>query len=227
MNAKKPPLVIDMISDTVCPWCYVGFRGLDWAVMGLSFNYDISVRYRPYRLDPDIPPEGRDRAATIARKFPDAEQRAQVLGALKEAMLDVGLDFLPETPARIPDTTDSHRLIRWAQEEDKGREMKGALFDAYWQHGEDISHLEVLTQVVTEVGLDAVGYRERLKSPEDREAVRQDAAEYRGAGTIQGVPTFIVNEQLGFQGALPKAELLGGIRQLAEESTPPDLEEDD
>ena len=89
------------------------------------------------------------------------------------------------------------------------------------------SHLEVLTQVVTEVGLDAVGYRERLKSPEDREAVRQEAAEYRGAGTIQGVPTFIVNEQLGFQGALPKAELLGGIRQLAEESTPPDLEEDD
>lgn len=210
-------LVIDMVSDLVCPWCYIGFRGLDWAKMALSFNYQVDIRYRPYRLDPETPPEGRDRRTTLERKFPDPVQRAEMDMALKNAMGDVGLDFSVDRPQRLPDTTDAHRLIRWAQEAGLGHDMKAALFEAYWQHGEDIGERDVLVQVASVAELDPEEVCARLATTDDREAVRQEAAEMRRGG-INGVPGFIVNELAGFEGALPKAELLENIRILAEET---------
>lgn len=219
MTGDRPQLIIDMVSDLVCPWCYIGFRGLDWAKMALSFEYTLSVRYRPYRLDPDTPTEGRDRSATLARKFPDSDQRNAMKTALQGAMADVGLSFDPDLPVRLPDTTDAHRLILWATEKGQDHAVKAALFEAYWHHGEDIGRPEVLAQVAEVSGLDGEVLRARLATTEDREAVRQEAAELRGGG-LKGVPGFIVNEQAGFEGALPKAELLSALRQLATETEP-------
>lgn len=216
VSNTRPPLVIDMVSDPVCPWCYVGFRSLGWALMALSFDYDLTVRYRPYRLDPTTPPAGRDRASTLARKFPDPTHREQMKAALEAAMVDAGLNFSTDTPTRLPDTTDAHRLIRWSHETAQQRDMVGALFEAYWQHGEDLGQHDVLVAATLSLGLDGDEIRARLQSDEDRQEVQQEAQGFRDGG-VDGVPTFIINEQTGFAGALPKAKLLEALRQLASE----------
>ncbi|MEM9988329.1 MAG: DsbA family oxidoreductase, partial [Pseudomonadota bacterium] len=195
---------------------YIGFRGLDWATMALSFEFDLKVHYRPFRLDADTPSGGKDRAATLARKFPDPEVRAQMEKALKEAMLDVGLEFDLRTPTLIPDTTDAHRLLRWAHEEEVPHDMAAALFEAYWQHGEDLSQHDVLCMVAERAGLDKTAIVKRLNSHEDVKDVQEEAADFR-AGGVAGVPAYIVNEQTGFEGALPKAQLLEALRKLAAE----------
>jgi predicted DsbA family dithiol-disulfide isomerase len=221
MTTSRKKLTLDIVLDVVCPWCYIGFRGLDWARMALSFDYTLDVRFRPYRLDPECPPEGRDHESTLARKFPDPAVRLASKKALVDAMQDVGLSFDPETPSRLPDTTDSHRLIRWAAEEGLAHEVVAGLFEAYWQHGEDVSRPDVLAQIASAAGLDEDEIRQRLATSEDRDAVRQEAAELRGGG-LAGVPGFIINEAAGFEGALPKADLLAAIRQMAEETVAPD-----
>ena len=220
MPSHREPLVIDLVSDFVCPWCYIGFRALDWAKMALSFQYTLNVRYRPYRLDPGISPEGRDRKATLEAKFPDISQRQKIQEALNEAMQDVGLNFDPQLPERLPDTTDAHRLVRWAGEEGLAHEAVAALFDAYWQSGMDISRAEVLNIAADEAGLDGADMVRRLETGEDRDAVRQEAAELRGGG-VRGVPAFIINETAGFEGALRKGALIESLRILAAETAAP------
>jgi predicted DsbA family dithiol-disulfide isomerase len=218
LETGRPPLTIDFVSDPICPWCYIGFRALDWAAMALSFEFDLEVRYRPYRLDPDTPAEGRDRHARIVEKYPDANHRQQMQEALGAAMRDVGLSFDPALPARIPDATDAHRLVRWAHEEGLAREVLGAVFEAYWLHGEDISHPDVLMEAGAAAGLPAAAIGQRLASREDRSDVVEEAAAFRQGG-VRGIPAFIVNEETGFEGALPKDELLAALRTLGREAS--------
>ena len=217
----RPPLVLDMVSDPVCPWCYVGLASLDWALMALGFQYDITLRFRPYRLAPDTPPGGMDRAEALAAKFPDPGARAQARAAIIEAGRMAGVTFDPDTPERLPDTTDAHRVLRWSHEADLQRETKRAVMDAYWQRGEDIGERAVLARLAGRVGLDEGDINARLASDEDRADVAEEAAAFR-AGGVDGVPTFIVNEQTGFAGALPKDQLTEAIRQLAEAGRAPD-----
>ena len=208
----------------MCPWCYVGLASLDWALMALSFERDVTLRFRPYRLVPDTPAEGQDRAAAVAAKFPDAARRAEMRRAITEAGAAAGVTFDPDTPERLPDTTDAHRLIRWAHEEGIQREVKRAVMDAYWQRGEDIGDRGVLARVAGRAGMDEDAVAARLASEEDRTDVAEEAAAFR-AGGVDGVPTFIVNEQAGFAGALPKDQLLAALRQLADETEPPGVAE--
>ena len=209
-----------MVSDPVCPWCYVGLASLDWALMALSFERDVALRFRPYRLAPDTPPEGRDRAEALTAKFPDAGQRARARAAIIEAGRAAGVTFDPDTPERLPDTTDAHRVIRWAHEDGAQRAVKRGVMDAYWQRGEDIGDRAVLARVAGGAGMDREAVAARLDTQEDRTDVAEEAAGFR-AGGVDGVPTFIVNERTGFAGALPKDELLAALRQLAGETEAP------
>jgi predicted DsbA family dithiol-disulfide isomerase len=219
---EQPPhsqnvLVIDMVSDPVCPWCYVGWASLGWAAMALSFEHELLIRYRPYRLAPDTPPGGLDREAALAAKYPDPAARAQMREALMEAARSAGVNFNPETPERLPDTTDAHRLIRWAHEENLQREVTGEIFAAYWQRGQDIGRRDVLVEAARRAGLDHGDIEARLATSEDKSDVAEEAAAFRRGG-VDGVPTFIVNEEAGFAGALPKDELLAALKQLAAET---------
>ena len=209
-----------MVSDPVCPWCYVGLASLDWALMALGFEREVALRFRPYRLAPDTPPGGRDRAEALAAKFPDADQRANARAAIMEAGRAAGVTFDPDTPERLPDTTDAHRVIRWAHEEGVQREVKRAVMDAYWQRGADIGDRDVLARAAGAGGMDADAVAARLATEEDRTDVAEEAASFR-AGGVDGVPTFIVNERTGFAGALPKDQLLAALRQLASETDAP------
>ena len=211
---RAEPLVIDVVSDPVCPWCYVGHAALGFALMALSFEGEVALRYRPYRLAPDTPAGGEDRDERMRRKFPDEAQRAVMREALIEAGRQAGVSFDPATPGRLPDTTDAHRVIRWSHEEGLQREVAGAIFEAYWQRGEDIGERAVLAAAAARAGMSADAVRERLETDEDVRDVAEEAQAFREGG-VTGVPTFIVNEREGFAGALPKDQLLDAIRQLA------------
>lgn len=213
---EDAPLTIDVVSDPVCPWCYVGHAALGFALMALSFEGPVALRYRPYRLAPDTPPGGEDRDAVMARKFPDEAQREAMREALAEAARGAGVSFDPMTPGRLPDTTDAHRVIRWSHEEGQQREVAGAIFEAYWQRGEDIGEHAVLAGAAARGGMDRQAVLDRLGTDEDRDDVAEEAAAFR-AGGVSGVPTFIVNEARGFAGALPKDQLLAAIRALVAE----------
>ena len=210
----KDILTIDMVSDPVCPWCYVGHAALGFALMALSFEGPVALRYRPYRLAPDTPPGGRDRAAALAAKFPDGDQREAMRAALIDAGTSAGVSFDPSAPERLPDTTDAHRVIRWSHEDGHQRDVAGAIFEAYWRRGEDIGGHAVLAAAAARGGMDRAAVLDRLATDEDRADVAEEAAAFR-AGGVTGVPTFIVNEAQGFAGALPKDQLLAAIRQLA------------
>ena len=219
-NTEKPPLIIDMVSDPVCPWCFIGKRALDRALMALSFSHDLIVRYRPYQLSPETPSGGVDRAAHLEKKFPDAAHRDQMSAALTDAAQKAGVDFDPAAPAILPNTLDAHRVIRWAYESVLQREVAEAIFAGYWQQGADIGDGETLARLAGSAGMDADDVRARLASDEDKADVREEIDGFR-AGGVTGVPTFIVNEQAGFAGALPPDQLLETLRQIAGETTPP------
>jgi predicted DsbA family dithiol-disulfide isomerase len=217
MTEEKPRLIIDMVADPVCPWCYVGKRSLDRAAMALSFSHDVVVRYRPYQLAPETPAEGMDRKKRMEEKFPDPAQRAQMAEALKEAARVAGVNFDPALPGILPNTINALRLLRWAHLEGVHQEVAEALFAEYWQRGQDIADIDVLADIAGKAGMDKDAIAEQLCSDEDRKDILEEADAFRQGG-VTGVPTFIVNEQAGFAGALPPDQLLNALRQLASET---------
>lgn len=215
--SEKPLLTIDVVSDPVCPWCYVGKRSLDRALMALSFSYELDVRFRPFQLAPDLPPEGVDRAAYYAKKFPDVDKREQARTALEAAARQVGLALDSRLPQWQPNVLDALRLIRWSHEEGCQSSVVEAIFNAFWMRGLDIGAPEVLADIGAEEGMDRASLLARLSTQEDAGALKEEIADFR-AGGVSGVPTFIVNEQTGFAGAHPPDVLLDAFRKLATET---------
>ncbi len=216
-SEDRPLLVVDMVIDPVCPWCYVGKRALDRALMALSFNFTLAVRYRPFMLVPDVPLDGLDRALRLSQIYPDEAKRAAAHEALLNAAKEAALDFDPTLPKRIPHTIDALRLLRWSHEDGLQGEMAEGLFAAYWQEGADLSDIETLTAIAGAVGMDRTIARGRLKSTDEIDDTLEEAKAFRKGG-VNGVPTFIVNEAQGFAGAIPPDQLLTALRQLAAES---------
>lgn len=220
MDMPEQRLIIDMVSDFVCPWCFIGKRSLDRAAAALSLSQPLVVRYRPYFLAPDTPPEGRDRQAAVAEKFPDPETRRTMTEALTEAARQAGLDFDPGAPQHLPNTLDAHRVMRWAHLAGRHQYFAETAFAGYWLHGADLGEAETLARLAGIAGMDQAETARRLATDEDRADTAEEAAAFR-AGGVDGVPTFIVNEQSGFAGALPPAELLENLTLLARETAKP------
>ncbi len=213
----KPRIIIDMVADPLCPWCYVGKRALDRVLMALSFSHDVVVRYRPYQLAPDTPQQGVSRRDYLERKFPDAAQRDQMAMVLKDAARHAGLDFDPALPALQPNSLNSLRLWRWSHYDGLQIETAEGIFAAYWKEGADIGSPEILAEIAQKVGLDADESLARLQTREDVQDINEEVASFR-AGGVDSVPTYIVNESAGFAGALPPDQLLSTIRDLAAET---------
>lgn len=209
---EKPLLTIDMVSDPVCPWCYIGKRSLDRAVMALSFEYNVMRRFRPYQLRADTPMEGVDRHAHYKKMFPDETQMRQVMDGMAESARLAGVNFDPMTPEILPNTIHAHRMIRLAHFDDKQDEMVEALFEAYWVKGADIGDIDVLSKFAGVMGKTVPDVKAYLEGKEDLAEIQDEANEFRNGG-VSGVPTFIINEQTGFAGALPPDQLLNAIRQ--------------
>ncbi|WP_431301744.1 DsbA family oxidoreductase [Sediminicoccus sp. BL-A-41-H5] len=189
------PRRIDVISDAICPWCWIGKRQMERALALLDQPF--SIHWRPYQLNPDMPVEGVERAAYRAAKFGSVERGRELDANVAEAGRAVGLEFRHDRMLRTPNTIAAHRLIRWAGE--KQNDMVEALFQAYFHDGQDIGDHATLAAIAATLGLDAAAF---LASDEQADEVRAEDAHFRRIG-INGVPSFALDGQVMFSGAYP------------------------
>ncbi len=209
------PVTIDVISDVVCPWCYLGKRRLARAV-GLLPEIPVVVRWRPFRLDPTIPPEGVARADYLTAKFGSLEALDESHRQLSARGQEEGIAYNFDRITRSPNTMDAHRLVRWAAAEGVQDDMVERLFAAYFSEGLDVGDPAVLADLAADVGLDGGAVAARLAGEEDREMI---AAEIENAYRIgvSGVPCYIIDRRLAVTGAHPAEVLVQAIEQAVVE----------
>ena len=210
---------IDIVSDTVCPWCYIGKRRIQRA-MALRPDVKFDVVWRPYRLDPSIPREGVDRRAYLKAKFVDSPRTSAMGDAICSEGESEGIAFAFDKIARSPNTLDSHRLIRWAASAGVQNDVVERLFQAYFLEGHDIGSSAVLSEVAGKAGMDGELVGKLLSGDADLESVEREAGLANEMG-ITGVPTFIFDSKFMISGAR-EAELLVRIidRACASEPVP-------
>jgi predicted DsbA family dithiol-disulfide isomerase len=204
---------IDIVSDAICPWCYIGKRQLERALAllhaeGLRFT----VRWNPFQLNPDMPKEGADRAAYRAAKFGSAERAAELDARVAEAARGVGLAFRPDLMARTPNTLDAHRLIWFAGRRGMQDQVMEAVFAAYFTKGRDIGQAEVLAECGGEAGLDPVEAREFLAGDHAAAEMRAADRAAREAG-VNGVPSFFLDGYGLLSGAVPAERMAEALRR--------------
>jgi predicted DsbA family dithiol-disulfide isomerase len=191
---------LDVVSDTVCPWCYIGKRRLDEA-LAIRGQGGITLRWRPFQLDASIPDEGYDRKAYMQKKFGSDPDRARSIGnTIKEYGEALGIAFNFDKIERAPNTLDSHRLIRWAGTAGCQNEMVDILFRRYFTDAEDIGKRDVLLDAAAEAGMDTDFVADLLERGADRELILKEDALAREMG-IQGVPSFVINAKWVMVGA--------------------------
>ncbi len=195
-------LHIEMVSDLVCPWCWVGLRRLKGAIE-LVPEIEVEILFRPYELDPTIPPGGTDYKAYMKSRF-GSDQGRDRANQMRDLLIQYGQeDGIPFDFEKItwrPNSFNAHRLVRWGQGQNLGLETKEALFEAYFSKGLDIGDHEVLVTLAAQVGLDPNIVSDLLASDADVDTTRQEQELFRQMG-ISGVPTFIAHRQIAVQGA--------------------------
>ena len=196
-----PPLEVDVISDVMCPWCFIGKRRLERA-MELVPERPFEIRWRPFQLDATIPPDGMDRQAYLERKFGGAENAQRLYNQIGTVGAEVGIDFAFDRIRRTPNTVNAHRLIRLGAHHDREDAVVERLFRAYFLEGGDIGDPGLLSELAGDAGLDAQEAARFLAGDEERTAVETEDFSGRQAG-ITGVPTFIVNRRHAVPGAQP------------------------
>jgi predicted DsbA family dithiol-disulfide isomerase len=205
---------IDVISDTVCPWCYIGKRRLARA-LEMRPEVDFDVQWRPYFLDPNVPAEGVDRRAYMAAKFSDSTRRAAMTEALKAEGAKEGIVFEFDKIERRPSTSDSHRLIRWAATAGIQDAVVERLFAAYFLEGRDIGDPAVLEFLAADAGMDSLEVAELLAGDTDLANVEREA-KLAGEMGITGVPTFIFASKFVLSGAREPEALVQAIDKALE-----------
>jgi predicted DsbA family dithiol-disulfide isomerase len=208
-------LTIDIVSDVVCPWCYIGKRRIENALK-LVPDVPVEVNFRPFFLNPWVPREGISREEYLTTKFGSVEAYHGIAQRVVIAAGEEGLIYRPENVKRQPNTIDCHRLIHWAEAIGKAPEMKQRLMELYFRDGGDLTDTEVLVKAAADIDLDADDVRKRLATDEDValiSALAQDAAN-KG---IQGVPTYVFAQKYAVSGAQDPAMLARAIRQVSAE----------
>lgn len=198
MTEAGDVLTVDVVSDVVCPWCYLGEKRLEAALA--EETRPVALRWRPYQLDPTIPSGGLDRTEYMERKFGRDGRLKSVHDHLARLGAEVGISFAFDRIERAPNTLDAHRLIRWAASADAQRQVVDRLFRAYFVEGRDVGDRAVLLDVAAASGLDADVVDKRLGEGADVDAVRREIAEAQAIG-VTGVPFFIFAGRVGVPGA--------------------------
>ncbi|MEX6633151.1 DsbA family oxidoreductase [Hyphococcus lacteus] len=219
-ETDRPRILVDIVSDPVCPWCYVGLKSFFMARERLKDEFIVLPRVRAYQLNPDTPIEGVDRQAYYEKKFPDEQQRTEMAHQLKAAAIGAGFAFDPSKPTFLPNTLKAHQLIRLAHFDGAQERLALALYGAYWNDGANIGDDDTLVQIAIDAGLDGENALRDLKNPTSAKEVKAEADAFRQAG-VTGVPTFIVNERTGFSGALPPARLADTLREALKAPSQP------
>jgi len=208
-------LRIDVVSDVVCPWCYIGKHRLEQA-LSLVQDVPVDVYWHPYFLNPWVPREGISREDYLKTKFGSVEAYEKIAGRVGDAARQEGLAYNNDLVKRQPNTIDCHRLIHWADGQGKAAQMKQRLMELYFRDGGDLTDSETLVKAAVDVGLDAETVRRRLSTDEDVDLVTSQAQDAAAKG-IQGVPTFVFAQKYAVSGAQPPEQLAAAIRQVAAE----------
>jgi predicted DsbA family dithiol-disulfide isomerase len=208
---------IDIVSDVVCPWCYIGKRRLERALATLRKSepaLDVTLRWHPFQLNPDLPRAGIDRRSYLDAKFGGPSRAAQIYERVREAGRESGLALAFDRIERQPNTLDAHRLIAWAQRENPARagDLVERLFHAYFVEGAFVGDADTLATLAADAGYDREGAAAMLASDALRDEVAAADERARSLG-IQGVPFFVFDGRVAVSGAHVPATMLDGISQ--------------
>ena len=225
MNAAAAAevLTIDVISDVVCPWCYIGRRRLGTALTQFAAEAPRVrpiVSWHPFQLNPDLPREGIDRQLYLERKFGGARSAADIYARVVAAGKSVGIDFAFDRIALQPNTLDAHRLISWAQAQGSAEEVVERLFRAYFIEGRSVGERDVLVEVAAEAGLPAQAAHAHLASNDGAATVAEMDRRVRELG-VTGVPFFIFGGKLAVSGAHEPHVLAGAMAQALQQPDQP------
>ncbi len=225
--AAPEPLMIDIVSDVVCPWCYIGKRKLEAALAlaqaaGLP---PVQIRWHPFQLNPDLPEAGMPRKQYLEEKFGGPARAAEIYARVHAAGVAVGLDLNFDAIKQQANTLAAHALIAFAQEHSRngpdnamGNTVKERLMQAYFVQGRFIGSMDVLTEFAVEAGLDGNAARAYINDPTHRASVAKADAQARQMG-ISGVPFFVFNGQVAVSGAQDPQTLLTAMRQACKSPT--------
>ena len=209
-------LTVDVTSDVICPWCYIGKRRLEKAIASFAGRADLRVRWHPFELNPSMPQEGMNRKEYRAAKFGSWERSLALDAQVTEVGRAEGLSFAFDRAERTPNTLDSHRLILLAEQENVQDAVVEALFWAYFTEGRDIGHTPTLLDVVAGAGLDRDRAEVLLSGDEGIEAIRESERQAQASG-VQGVPLFLINEQIALSGAQDPSVFLAAFERVGAE----------
>jgi predicted DsbA family dithiol-disulfide isomerase len=190
---------IDIISDIVCPWCFIGKRRIEKALV-MRPEIEAEITWRPFQLNPDMPAEGMARADYIATKFGDSGHSRRIHQTIAEAGATVGIDFAFDKIKRSPNTRNAHRLIRYATRQGAGTEIVTRLFEGYFLQGRDVGDIAALAKIAGEAGLDERETRTFLSGDSERDEIVAEDRNARRLG-INAVPCFIFAGQYAISGA--------------------------
>ncbi|VTT98789.1 dsba oxidoreductase : Putative dithiol-disulfide isomerase involved in polyketide biosynthesis OS=Singulisphaera acidiphila (strain ATCC BAA-1392 / DSM 18658 / VKM B-2454 / MOB10) GN=Sinac_7138 PE=4 SV=1: DSBA [Gemmataceae bacterium] len=207
-------VTIDIYSDVICPWCYIGKRRMEKGLAGRA----ATVRWHPFELNPKMPPEGIERRAYRIKKFGSWERSLELDAQVGRAFAGEGLMFNPEKMARTPNTFDAHRIIWRAGEKGVQDTVVEALFKAYFTDGRNLSDRATLAAVAVTGGLDAKEVDEVLAGDRGAAEVREWEQKGQRLG-ISGVPFFVINGTVALSGAQPPEMFRAAIEQASETST--------
>jgi len=203
---------IDVISDVVCPWCFIGKRRLGLAIE--NSGLDVELHYHPYDINPSMPEEGRERLAHYKAKFGSLDKLAKMTEALEREAKSLKIDFNFGAIKRVPNTMDAHRLIRWSVNSGTQDALVEDLFKAYFEQALDISDHEVLLDIAERHGLNRVIVADLLGSDRDKDAVSQQITQAGQMG-VRGVPTYVFANKFAATGAQSEDILAKAIHQAA------------
>lgn len=208
---------LDIFSDPVCPWCFIGKANLDRALEAHP-THPFRIEWHPFQLNPDMPAGGVDKHRYLAEKFGE-DRLVQMHLRLKEASRAAGAEIDPDTPKRMPNTLDAHRLIHWAGLEGRQTAVVSAIMRAHWREGRDIGNAGVLTDIAAAAGMDRAVTARLLASDADADDIRARDADARQKG-VNSVPTFLIAQHYVVTGAQPPEVWGNVIRELLEQSGP-------
>jgi predicted DsbA family dithiol-disulfide isomerase len=192
---------LDIFSDPVCPWCLIGKANLDRALESHP-DHPFQIEWHPFQLNPGMTPEGVDKRGYLAARFGGEARLDQIHDQLREAARKSGVEMDPDTPKRIPNTLDAHRLIHWAGLEGRQTAVVSALFRAYWKEGRDIGDPQVLADIAAQSGMQRDVTLRLLQSDADADDIRARDTDARAKG-VKAVPTFLIAQQYVVSGAQP------------------------
>lgn len=192
---------LDIFSDPVCPWCYIGKAYLDRALQDYPLN-PFAVQWHPFQLNPDMPATGMPKRAYLEAKFGGPAKVDAMLDRLREVAAAAGVPFDPNLAPRMPNTLNAHRLIHWAGIEGVQQDVVDRLMRAYWTEARDIGDIDTLADIAGEAGMDRAATLRLLQSDADAEDIAARDADARAKG-VNAVPTFLVAQQYVVSGAQP------------------------